>query len=101
SVETRPFPGCVRRDLSDRAACAHARLAALESAALVLAEPAPHAGVLAGLERPGEALAGDGAARADRLGRLDLRDRRAARADREEQFRVLVAADGTMAPVHP
>src|SRR5699024_5987076 len=84
----------------NRAARAGACLTALERAALLLAHAAPHTGVLAGFEGPREALARNGAACADRLGFLNLRDRRAARADREEQFRILVAANGTMAPVH-
>ena len=37
-------------------------VAALESATLVLAQGAPHTGILTGLQSPGQALSGDGAA---------------------------------------
>src|SRR5690606_17710898 len=74
--------------------------ATLQQAPLVLAQSPPHAGVLAGLERPAQALLGDRATPADRLGLLDLQESRAGRPDREEQLRVLIAAGGMVAPVH-
>ena len=75
-------------------------VAALERAALVLAQPAPDTVVLSGLERPGEALLAHVAATAHLLGLLDLEDGRTGVADREEQLRVLVEASRTMAPIH-
>src|SRR5690349_6907739 len=74
--------------------------AALHGAALVLAETAPDAGVLTGLERPLQALLHDGAAAADGLGFLDLQQRRTGVADGEEEFRVFLAANGVVTPVH-
>src|SRR5919198_81199 len=74
--------------------------APLESASLVLAHPAPHASVLATLERPGQALGSDGAAMANGLRLGDLQQRGAARPNREEQLRVLVTAGRAVAPVH-
>jgi len=71
-----------------------------QRAALVLAHPAPHAVVLPGLEGPGEALFAHLAASAHLLGLLDLHDRGTGVADREEQFRVLVEARGTVTPIH-
>ena len=65
---------------------AGAGVAALEGAALVLGEAAPDAGVLTGLQRPREAGLDDLAATADRLGLLDLDQRRAGVPDREEQL---------------
>src|SRR5699024_1742439 len=84
----------------DRAAGAGARVAPLERTPLVLAHPAPHTGVLTGLQRPGQALADDGAAGAHGLRLGDLSDRRAGRAHGEEQFRIFIAAHRTMEPVH-
>ncbi len=75
-------------------------VAALERAALVLAQPAPDAVVLPRLERPREALLAHVAASAHLLGLLDLEDGRTGVADREEQLRVLVEAGGTVAPIH-
>src|SRR5262249_5716571 len=49
---------------------------ALEGAPLLFAHPAPDAGVLAGVERPLEALLGRRAAPADRLRLLDLQQGR-------------------------
>src|SRR6185312_1403079 len=72
----------------------------LDRAPLVLAHPAPDAGVLTGLECPLEAFGGHGAPPAHGLGLLDLQERGAGRPDREEQLRVLVAADRIVTPVH-
>src|SRR4051794_1469493 len=74
--------------------------AAKHRAALVLGEPAPDAGLLAGLEGPLEAVVDDLARTADRLGVIDLEQRGAARADGEEQFGVFVTAGGAVSPVH-
>src|SRR3954468_18186504 len=74
--------------------------ATLHGAPLILAHTAPNAGVLTGLERPGKARLGHGAPPADGLGLLDLQERGARRPDREEQLRVLVAADRMVTPVH-
>lgn len=74
--------------------------AALHGAALVLAETTPDAGVLAGLERPLQALLHDGAATADGLGFLDLQQRRTGVADGEEELGVFLAANGVVTPVH-
>jgi len=56
--------------------------------------------VLTRLERPGEALFAHLTASAHLLGLLDLEDGRTGVADREKQFRVLVEARGTVAPIH-
>jgi hypothetical protein len=74
--------------------------AALQLAALDLAHATPHARVLTGLERPPQALFGHGAAPADVLRLLDLRQCRSGVPDREEQLGVLVTADGLVAPIH-
>lgn len=74
--------------------------AALHGTPLLLAHATPDAGVLTAVERPLEALVDHGTATADRLGLLDLENGRAGRPDGEEQLRVLVAADGTVTPVH-
>src|SRR5690242_11109931 len=74
--------------------------ATLDGAPLVFAHTAPYAGVLTGLECPGEAFRGHGAPPAHGLGLLDLQERRAGSPDREEQLRVLVAADRIVTPVH-
>src|SRR5690348_5111037 len=72
----------------------------LQGAPLVLTHPTPHAGILPGFQSPLQARLGNGATPAHRFGLLDLEHGRSGGADREEQLRVLVAADGTMAPVH-
>ena len=74
--------------------------ATLDGAPLVLAHPAPDAGVLSRLECPREAFLGHRAPPAHGLGLLDLQERRAGRPDREEQLGVLVAADRIVTPVH-
>src|SRR5690242_19322463 len=74
--------------------------ATLHRAALVLTEPTPDTGVLAALKRPLQALLHDGAAAADGLGFLDLQQRRTGVADGEEEFRVFLAANGVVTPVH-
>ena len=90
----------IPRPTASRRAHPRAGVAALESAALVLAETAPDPMILAGLEGPLQALLAHVAASADLLGLLDLEDGRTGVADREEQFRVLVEARGTVAPIH-
>src|SRR5689334_11812540 len=72
----------------------------LDRAPFVFAHSAPYAGVLAGLECPLEARLGHRAPPAHGLGLLDLQERGAGRPDREEQLRVLVAADRIVTPVH-
>src|SRR6478609_6604694 len=74
--------------------------AALEGATLVFGESTPHARVLSGLEGVLQADLGDGATGADRFGLLDLVDRGAGVADREEQFGVDCQAGGFVAPIH-
>jgi hypothetical protein len=69
---------------------AGAGVAALQGAAFVLAETAPDAVVLAGLEGPLEALFAHVATTADDLRLLDLEDGRAGVADREEELGVFV-----------
>jgi hypothetical protein len=59
---------------------------ALERAPLVLAHPAPDAGVLAGLDRPAQAFLHHRAAAADLFRFLDLEQRRTAVPDGEEQL---------------
>jgi hypothetical protein len=56
--------------------------------------------VLSGLEGPCEALFAHVAASAHLFGLFDLQDGRTGVADREEQFRVLVEARGTVTPIH-
>src|SRR3981189_2034730 len=92
---------CVRSvgEVSEGRADAHSA-ATLDGAAFLFAHPAPDAGVLTGVERPLEALFGRGTAPADRLGLLDLQQGRTGCPNGEEQFRVLVAAGSTVAPVH-
>src|SRR5206468_8804060 len=79
---------------------AGAGVAALQGASFVLAQSAPDAGVLAALERPGQALRHHGAASAYSLRLFDLHQCRTGVADRKEQFRVLVAAYRAVTPVH-
>src|SRR5690349_10554663 len=85
---------------SDAAAGLRTRVAALERATLVLAHAAPHAGILAGLQRPAQALGGHRATVADELRISDLREGRAAVPHGEEQFRILVATDRLVTPIH-
>src|SRR5574340_933755 len=92
--------GTEPRQLSDGGAGASARGAALEGAALVLAHATPHARILTGLEGPGQAFGGDGAAGAHHLGIGNLREGRTTVAHGEEQLRILVATDCLVAPVH-
>jgi hypothetical protein len=80
-------------------ASAATNTAALQRTTLVLAHAAPHTGVLAALQSPGQALLGDGATTAYRLRLCDLHQGRSARPDREEQLRVLVAADRVVTPI--
>ena len=67
---------------------------------LVFAHATPYAGVLAAVQRPGQAVGHDWTATADGLGLGDLQQRRTRRANRKEQLRVLVAADSAVAPIH-
>src|SRR5260370_28479162 len=67
--------------------------------ALLLAHPSPHAVVLPGVQREGQALPADWAAGADRLRLRDLVKGGARRARREEHFRVSVPACGQQPPV--
>src|SRR5690606_726107 len=77
-----------------------AGVAPLEGAPLILAHAAPHTGILAGLQRPGQALGDHGATPADGLRLGDLQERRTAVPDVEEQLRVLVTAHRAVSPVH-
>src|SRR5690606_2101112 len=82
------------------AGAAGASCSALERAALVLRQAAPDTGVLVGLERVLEAHLGDRARRADGLGLLDLLERWAGVADREEQLGVYREAGSVITPTH-
>jgi hypothetical protein len=73
--------------------------AAFDGSAFLFAHTTPYAGVLPGVESPTKALIDDRAAPADRLGLFHLKQRRTGCSNREEQFRVLVAAGGNVAPV--
>src|SRR5688500_18356255 len=75
-------------------------VAPLQCASLVFAHSAPHACVLPGLQCPGEAVRGNRTAVADKLRVSDLGECRAAVSHREEQFRIFVATDRLMAPIH-
>ena len=86
--------------LSGNAGASAAAVTALDSAALLLREAAPHTGILAGLEGPLEARGSDRAAVADQLGLSDLGECRAGITDREEELRVFVAANSFVAPIH-
>src|SRR5688500_862559 len=77
-----------------------AGVAAPERTSLVLGQAAPYAVVLTGLESPGEALLAYVAATAHLFGFLDLHDRGCGVADGEEQFRVLIEANGPVSPIH-
>src|SRR5689334_1096350 len=79
---------------------AGAGVAALQRTTLVLAQAAPDTVVLAGFQCPGEALLTHVATTAHLLGLLDLHDRGPGVADGEEQFRVLIEANGPVAPIH-
>ena len=72
----------------------------LECTSLVFAHSAPHARVLPGVERPGQALGGHRTAVTDQFRVGDLCESRSAVPDREEQLRVLVATDRGVAPIH-
>src|SRR5260370_20528668 len=85
-----------RRDRFGRSA---RRWHAPQGAAFVLRGAAPDAGILPGVQRPAQARRQHGAALAYALGRLDLGQGRARRADREEQVRVKAAAGGVVTPV--
>ena len=73
---------------------------ALDRAPLVLAQAAPDAGILAGVDRPAQALVRDRAAAAHLLGFLNLEERGTAVSDREEQLWINLTAGGDVAPVH-
>src|SRR5690242_7095932 len=77
-----------------------AGVATLQRATLVFAHAAPDTRVLAGLECPAQALGGHRAAVAHELRVSDLSDGRAAVSHAEEQFRILVATDRLVAPIH-
>ena len=70
-----------------------------QTAALLLGEAAPHAGLLVGAERELEALGGDGALPAHSPRGVDLVERTAGGTDREEQLRRRVAAGGAVTPL--
>src|SRR5580704_171881 len=69
-------------------------MTAVTRSALLLAYASPHAVVLPGVQREGQALPPDGAAGVDRLRLRDLVKGGARRGDREEQFRVSMPACG-------
>src|SRR3954462_2283586 len=80
--------------------CPGSCVATFQRATLVLGQATPHAGVLATLERPRKALRHDRAAAANRLGLLDLHERRPGVPNREEKLRVFVTADRAVTPIH-
>src|SRR5581483_10435991 len=85
---------------SDRATCPRPRIAPLQRAALVLAHAAPYTGVLAGIQRPRQALGSHRTAVAHQLRLRDLGERRSAVTHREEQLRIFVTTDRLVAPIH-
>ncbi|GAA1849631.1 hypothetical protein GCM10009813_09120 [Brevibacterium marinum] len=74
--------------------------AALECAALILAEPTPDACILAGFQCPLQAGLDYFTAATDSLGLFDLEQSGTGVSDREEQFWVLIEACCTMSPIH-
>ena len=84
----------------DAAAGLRAGVAPLQCAPLVFTHATPHAGVLARIQRPGEAFSRHRAAITHELRVSDLRECRAAVSHREEQFRILVATNRLVAPIH-
>jgi hypothetical protein len=87
-----------RRGVSGADACAS--VATLERATLIFAETAPDAMILAGFERPLQALFAHVATTTDELGFFDLENGGAGVSDREEELGVFVEARAAMAPVH-
>src|SRR5699024_7073973 len=82
------------------AGAAGAGPAALESASLVLAHTAPHAGVLSGLDRPFQAGLGHRAPAAYGLCLFDLYQGGPGVADREEQLGILSETGRFVTPIH-
>lgn len=89
-----------KRDRGGRSDCLRlAGRTASEVEAVLLTGSAPHAVLLAGLQRPQQALLTDRAALStDRLGLISLQQRLDAGADREEQVRVLLTAGRAVTP---
>src|ERR1022692_4151377 len=79
---------------------ARSRVAALQRATFVLAQPTPDTGILAAFQRPSQAFGHYRTASAHGLRLFDLHQCRTGVADRKEQFRVLVAAYRAVTPVH-
>jgi len=75
-------------------------VAALQHTTLVLGLTAPDTVVLVGRESPREALLKHVTTAAHLLGFFDLEDRAAGVADGEEQFRILIEANGFVTPIH-
>jgi len=73
---------------------------ALERPPLVFAHAAPHAGVLAAVDGPAEAVLDHCAAPANLLGFFNLEERRPGVPDGEEQLRIYLTTGGNVAPVH-
>src|SRR3954454_14732612 len=94
--EADPRPGCC----CSGSASARTRTTALERAPLILTHTAPDPSILAGLQRPREAVLDHRTAPAHGLGLLNLQQSRPRVADWEEQLGVLVTAERAMAPVH-
>src|SRR5699024_4321683 len=82
------------------AGAAGAGPAALESASLVLAHTAPHAGVLSGVDRPVQAGLGHWAPAANGLCLFDLHQGGPSVADREEQLGILSETGRFVTPIH-
>ena len=74
-------------------------VSALQRTTLIFAHAAPDPVVLAGFQRPCEALFTDVTTAAHLLGLFDLHDRGPGVADGEEEFRVLIPARPSLEPV--
>jgi hypothetical protein len=74
--------------------------AALVRATLILAHPAPHAGILAGINGPAQAVVNNGATPANLFCFVNLEQGWTAVPYREEQLRVHLTAGGFVTPVH-
>src|SRR5450759_4222761 len=75
-------------------------IAALERAPFVLRQPAPHAGILTGLDSPFQADLNDLTATAHSLRLFDLEKCGSGVPNREEQLRVFFQTGSAVAPAH-
>lgn len=72
----------------------------LQGSTFVLTKSPPHPSILTGVECPTEALIGHRAPPANSLRIVNLTFRRTGRTDREEELRIFVTAERSVAPVH-